>query len=168
MVEIVPILDADWPGAWRIIQDVSRQSHSFTYPKDVSETLARQIWVQPAPSHCVVARDSNGGVLGTAKMGPNQMGPGNHVATASFMVANDARGQGVGRALGIYAIDWAVQAGFRSMQFNAVVETNESAIALWKSLGFEIVGTVPKAFNHPERGYVGLYVMHLFLPADRL
>lgn len=93
-------------------------------------------------------------------MGPNQMGPGAHVATASFMVASEARGQGIGRALGVYAIEWAVQSGYKSMQFNAVVETNTIAVALWKSLGFEIVGTVKRAFSHPTQGEVGLHIMH--------
>jgi GNAT superfamily N-acetyltransferase len=81
------------------------------------------------------------------------------VATASFMVADAARGRGVGRALGEDAIAWAAAAGFRSMQFNAVVESNAAAVALWRSLGFTIVGTVPEAFRSPAHGFVGLHVM---------
>ena len=88
-------------------------------------------------------------VLGTAKIGPNRPGPGSHVSTASFMVARDARGRGVGRALGEYALCWAREPGYAAMQFNAVVESNHVAVRLWQALGFHIIGTVPEAFEHP-------------------
>jgi ribosomal protein S18 acetylase RimI-like enzyme len=87
--------------------------------------------------------------------------PGAHVASASFMVGAAARGRGVGRALVDDAVAWARAAGFHGMQFNAVAETNEAAIALYRSIGFSIVGTVPEAFDHPECGLVGLHVVHL-------
>ncbi len=106
-----------------------------------------------------------GTVLGTATMGPNRPGRGAHVATASFMVADDGRGRGVGRALGEHMLAWATQQGYRAVQFNAVVETNTAAVALWRSLGFVVIGTVPEAFDHPSRGFVGLHVMHRFLPS---
>jgi GNAT superfamily N-acetyltransferase len=93
----------------------------------------------------------------------NRGGPGSHVASASFMVDPDRAGQGVGRALGEHVIDWARQSGFRAIQFNAVVETNQPAVALWRSLGFEVLATVPEAFEHPRHGYVGLLIMHRFL-----
>ena len=102
-------------------------------------------------------------MLGTAKMGPNRAGPGRHVGTASFMVPSASRGRGVGRALATYVVDWHRSRDFRGIQFNAVVETNTAAVRLWTSLGFEIVGTVPGAFLHPEHGYVGLHVMYLSL-----
>ncbi len=105
----------------------------------------------------------DGELLGTAKMGPNRGGRGAHVGTASFMVAPAARGRGVGRALATYVVDWHRREGYRAIQFNAVVETNTAAVALWRSLGFTVVGTVPEAFEHPEHGYVGLLVMHLRL-----
>lgn len=104
--------------------------------------------------------DDGSRLLGTAKVGPNRPGPGSHVATASFMVAGAARGRGVGRALGEYALDWARTAGYAAMQFNAVVESNEAAVRLWQALGFHIVGTVPEAFAHPSNGRVGLHIMH--------
>jgi ribosomal protein S18 acetylase RimI-like enzyme len=98
-------------------------------------------------------------VVGTAKMGPNRPGRGAHVATASFMVHPDHRGLGVGRALAEHALRQATQDGYRSMQFNAVVETNTAAVRLWQSLGFEVIGTVPEAFAHASDGLVGLHVM---------
>jgi len=54
-------------------------------------------------------------------------------------------------------------AGYRGIQFNAVVETNTSAVRLRQALGFEIVGTVPGAFRSASEGYVGLHVMYLDL-----
>jgi GNAT superfamily N-acetyltransferase len=99
-------------------------------------------------------------VLGTAKMGPNRPGPGSHVSTASFMVASNARGRGIGRALGEYALSWAREQRYAAMQFNAVVESNHAAVRLWQALGFHIIGTVPEAFEHPTLGRVGLHVMH--------
>jgi GNAT superfamily N-acetyltransferase len=69
-------------------------------------------------------------------------------------------GRGVGRALGEHALDWARTEGYRAMQFNAVVETNTRAVALWRSLGFEVIGTLPEGFEHPTEGFVGLHIMH--------
>jgi GNAT superfamily N-acetyltransferase len=86
--------------------------------------------------------------------------PGAHVASASFMVASGARGRGVGRVLVEDALSWARAAGFSAMQFNAVAETNAGAVALYRALGFSIVGTVPDAFDHPHEGLVGLHIMH--------
>jgi GNAT superfamily N-acetyltransferase len=80
--------------------------------------------------------------------------------SAGFMVDPRRSGRGVGRALGEHVLAWAKEAGFRAVQFNAVVETNTRAVALWRSLGFEIIGTVPEAFRHPVDGYVGSHVMY--------
>jgi GNAT superfamily N-acetyltransferase len=99
-------------------------------------------------------------VVGSAKMGPNRPGRGAHIATGSFMVDPARAGRGVGRALGRYLIAWARANGFQGIQFNAVVETNAAAVHLWQALGFEIIGTVPEAFDHPTNGLVGLHVMY--------
>ena len=114
------------------------------------------------PAQTVVLED-DGRVMGSATMGPNRPARGSHVGTASFMVSPDARGKGVGRALGEYVVQWHRDHGFRSIQFNAVVETNTAAVRLWESLGFRIVGTVPEAFDSRTHGLVGLHVMHLAL-----
>jgi GNAT superfamily N-acetyltransferase len=90
----------------------------------------------------------------------NRAGPGSHVASASFMVDSTQAGKGVGRALGEDALEWARGQGFSAMQFNAVVESNQRAVRLWQSLGFEILGTVPAGFEHPTEGFVGLHVMY--------
>lgn len=157
---IRPYQETDWPDVWPLFRAVVAAGDTYAYPTDPSEDEARSLWIEPPPGLTVVAADGDWRILGTAKMGANRPGPGSHVATAGFMVDPAGRGRGVGRALGEYAIAWARDAGFRAMQFNAVVETNAPAVALWQSLGFRIVGTVPEAFRHPEHGYVGLHVMH--------
>ena len=107
-----------------------------------------------------MAVDAEGAVLGTAETQPNQGGPGAHVANAGFMVDPDHASRGIGRALAGHVLDEARADGYRAMVFNAVVETNTSALALWRSLGFEVLATIPEAFDHPAAGYVGLHVMH--------
>lgn len=153
----------DWPAIWPIMRAVAAAGDTYTYPADLDEPAGQALWMVPPPGRTMVAADAAGPILGTAKVTRNQAGPGSHVANASFMVAPAGRGRGVGRALGEAAIDWARSAGFRAMQFNAVVSTNEPAIHLWQSLGFEIVGVVPGAFAHPVHGDVALNVMHRWL-----
>ena len=158
-MEIREATETDWPAIWSIVEAVARAGETFTYPRDLDPTFGRTLWMPPPPGVTLVAV-KDGRVLGTAKTGPNHMGPGSHVATASFMVAAEARGQGVGRALGEAVIARAKAAGYRAMQFNAVVEANRSAVRLWQALGFEIIGTAPGAFDHPTEGLVGLHVMY--------
>jgi len=155
--------ETDWPAVSQIIHAVSAKADTFTYPPDMSDSLARTLWIQDPPGLTVVAVEASGTIVGTAKMGRNQLGPGSHVATASFMVAASARRCGVGRSLAEFALTWARQQGYRAMQFNAVVASNLAAISLWQELGFRIVGTVPAAFLHPDASYVDLHVMHRFL-----
>lgn len=158
-LEIRLLADADWSGLWPIIEAVTREGETYTYPLDMAEAAARVLWTPAPPGGTLIAVE-DGCILGAAKIVPNQQGNGAHVANGSFMVSPEARGRGVARRLGEAALDFARAAGFRSMQFNAVVETNAHAVALWRSLGFEVVGTVPEAFDHPRHGLVGLHVMY--------
>jgi L-amino acid N-acyltransferase YncA len=159
---IRPATDTDWPRIWPFFEATVRAGETYAYPLDLTPEAGRELWMADPPSATVVLEDG-GQLLGSAKMGPNRPGPGAHIGTASFMVAPEARGRGVGRALGEYVVQWHRDQGFRGIQFNAVVETNTAAVALWHSLGFEIVGTVPGAFRSPTHGYVGLHVMFLAL-----
>jgi L-amino acid N-acyltransferase YncA len=149
----------DWPKIWPFLRDIVRAGETYTWPVDVAEDIARAMWMADAlPYRTIVAVDGDD-VMGTAKMGPNHMGPGAHVANGSFMVSPDHSGKGVGRALGQYVIDQARADGYRSIQFNAVVSTNTVAVKLWQSLGFEIIATLPEGYKHATKGYVGLHIM---------
>ena len=158
-MQIREYVASDWPSVWPIFREVVAAGETFPYDPEWSSEQSRDVWVEAPPGQTVVACDGQR-VLGTAKMGPNRPGPGSHVSTASFMVSGDARGRGVGRALGEYALSWAREQGYAAMQFNAVVESNHVAVRLWQTLGFRIIGTVPEAFEHPTLGRVGLHVMH--------
>ncbi|MDW3848873.1 GNAT family N-acetyltransferase [Micromonospora sp. BRA006-A] len=159
-MEIRTATPVDWPLIWPFLREIVAAGETYTWPRDVTEEQARRLWMPPAPARTVVAVAPDGAVLGSAKLAPNQGGPGDHVANASFMVAPAAAGRGVGRALAAYVLDAARADGYRAMQFNAVVATNTRAVELWRSLGFEVIGRVPEGFRHPTRGYVDLLVMH--------
>lgn len=156
----------DWSSIWPIFSEVVATGETYAYPDDLTEEQARRLWMLVSPGRTVVAA-LDGVIVGSATMGPNRPGRGAHIATASFMVAAAARGHGVGRALATEVIDWASAHGYHGIQFNAVVETNTSAVALWTSLGFRIMTTVPGAFDHRTAGFVGLHVMFLPLTPDR-
>jgi L-amino acid N-acyltransferase YncA len=162
VIEIREATADDWPRIHPIYAAIVADGTTYAYPEGQSLEEARSWWMEPPPGRVVVAHDGDR-LLGSAKAGPNRTGRGSHVATASFMVDPEQRGRGIGRALGEHVLEWARASGFRAMQFNAVVETNTGAVRLWRSLGFEIVGTVPEAFDHRELGLVGLHVMHLRL-----
>lgn len=151
--------ESDWAELWPIIREVARSGETFTYDPAMTSERGYATWVWGAPGNTVVAVDGER-LLGSAKMGPNRDGPGSHVSTASFVVSAEARGRGVGRQLCEHALNWARESGYAGMQFNAVVESNHSAVALYERLGFDVVGTVPGAFQHPTLGRVGLHVMY--------
>jgi L-amino acid N-acyltransferase YncA len=156
---IRPIAEHDWPQVHDIVVEVATagETYAMGVPTSVEET--QTLW---SGRHVVVAIEGDT-VLGSATMGPNRPAQGSHVGTASFMVGSTARGHGVGRTMGEYAVDWHRSHGFEAIQFNAVVSNNTAAVRLWQSLGFEIVGTVPRAFRLPDASYADLHVMHLEL-----
>jgi L-amino acid N-acyltransferase YncA len=160
VTEIREATPDDWAAIWPIFTEVVQAGETYAFDPAMTSEQAAGLWMERPPGHTVVAL-VDGEVVGTAKMGPNRPARGAHVGTASFMVGSAARGHGVGRALASYAVEWHREQGYRGIQFNAVVETNTAAVALWESLGFVVVGTVPEAFDHPVHGYVGLHVMHL-------
>ncbi len=171
MIEAVLIRDAtpdDWAAIRPFFRTIMGAGQTYTWPRDAPEHECRAMWMLDAPGATFVAVDADGPggrerVLGSAKSNPNHRGPGSHIASASFLVDPAHGGRGVGRALGEHVLTWARDQGFRAMQFNAVVETNTRAVALWKALGFTVIGTLPEGFAHPEHGYVGLHIMHRVL-----
>ncbi len=158
-MEIREYAETDWPQVWPIVRDIVRAQETFPYDPAMTPDQAREIWIEAPPGLTVVATE-DGQVVGTAKVGPNKPGPGAHISTASFMVAGDARGKGVGGTLCRYAMDWAREHGYAGMQFNAVVESNRSAVELYERLGFTMIGTVPGAYEHRVLGRVGLHIMY--------
>jgi L-amino acid N-acyltransferase YncA len=159
---IRPATDDDWPRIWPIFSAIVAAGETYAFPEDLTLETGRGWWMESPPGLTVVLEE-DGALLGTAKMGPNRPGRGDHVGTASFMVDPAAQGRGVGRALASYVVEWHRAQGYAGIQFNAVVETNLPAVHLWQSVGFEIVGTVPRAFRSASHGRVGLHVMYLAL-----
>ena len=149
----------DWADLFPIIESVVDAGETYVWRPTPASGEMMRLWLEPPPWHVVVA-ELDGELVGTAKVGPNRPGRGAHVATASFIVSPAHQGLGIGRVLGEYVMQWATSVGYRGMQFNAVVESNHGAIALWRSLGFTIIGTVPDAFDHSTQGLVGLHIMY--------
>lgn len=150
--------DADADAIWRIFHEVIQPGDTYVFDPQMPREQALAYWFNPAGRAYVLERDGN--VVGTYVVKPNQPGLGSHVANAAFMVSAAARGMGAGRRLGEHCLAEATRLGYRAMQFNFVVSTNEHAVNLWKSLGFEVVGTLPGAFRHAKLGYVDAYVMY--------
>jgi GNAT superfamily N-acetyltransferase len=158
-MEIRQATASDWPSMWPFMRSIIAAGETYAWDRDMPEERLRSYWLHPSPGRTLVAV-LDGVVAGTAEFHPNYGEPGAHVANAGFMIDPAYAGRGVGRALGEYVLAAARDEGFLAMQFNAVVSSNVHAVALWKSLGFEIVGTIPDAFRHPELGFVGLHVMY--------
>lgn len=158
-MEIRIAVSADWPAIWPIWHEIVAAGQTYTWDRATDEATARALWMPAPPAETWVAVQGDT-LLGTALLKPNQPGQGSHVANAGFMVASGTAGRGVGRALATRIVDRATELGYHAMQFNAVVSSNVRAVGLWRSLGFEIVGTLPEAFRHPELGLVDLYVMY--------
>lgn len=156
-VTIRPAGPGDHDAIWSILEPVYRAGETYCIPTDITREEALTDWFA-APFTAFVA-EAEGQVLGTSHVGRNRPGPASHVANASFATAPAARGKGIARSLVEHAKDWARAQGFRAMQFNFVVSTNEDAVHLWQKAGFAIVGRLPEAFHHPRHGYVDALVM---------
>ncbi|HEU5274305.1 MAG TPA: GNAT family N-acetyltransferase [Xanthobacteraceae bacterium] len=160
-MQIRPAEPRDDDGIWRILAPVLRAGETYALPADMSRADALAYWCSPV--HEVFVAEKEGRVVGTYYMRPNQQGGGRHVANCGYVTAEDAAGRGIGRAMGIHSLDHARARGFRSMQFNFVVATNDGAVRLWQSLGFAIVGRLKEAFHHPRLGYVDALLMQRLL-----
>ena len=157
MLNIRGATDSDRHAIWEIFQAVISAGDTYPLDRNVSRDDALAYWFQ-CNAHVYVA-ESNGEIVGSYTLHANQSGGGGHVANAGFIIAQRARRQGIGRAMGEHCLAEARRLGFRAMQFNFVVSTNDSAVKLWQDLGMKIVGTLPGAFRHPQHGFVDVYVM---------
>ncbi len=147
----------DSDAIWKILEPVIRGGDTYTLPADMTREEALAYW--NSPGHAVFVAEEHGEILGTYYLRANQKGGGAHVANCGYMTAPWAVGRGVARAMCRHSLRVAKERGFRAMQFNFVVSSNERAVRLWESFGFEIVGCLPLAFVHPKLGPVDALVM---------
>ena len=151
----------DWPRIWPFWHRIAVAGDTYSWAPETTSDQARTLWLEPPPARVFVAEDGPD-LVGSAQLHPNY-GPASRIANASYIVDPDRAGQGIGRALVGHTLAEARAAGYRAMVFNAVVETNVNAVHLYQSMGFTILATIPEAFDHPERGPVGLFMMYLRL-----
>jgi ribosomal protein S18 acetylase RimI-like enzyme len=157
-MQVRPAQGSDDDAIWAIIGPTIRAGETYALPRDMSRAAALSYW--SSPGHEVFVAEEDGKVLGTYYMRANQQGGGSHVANCGYMTAALASGRGVARAMCAHSLAHARARGFRAMQFNFVVSSNERAIALWESCGFDIVGRLAEAFEHPRLGLVDAVVMY--------
>jgi ribosomal protein S18 acetylase RimI-like enzyme len=150
----------DVEALWAIIEPVLRAGETYALPRDWSRNQAIEYWLAPPHQVFVAEEDSDGRVVGTYFLTPNQAGGGSHAANCGFMTAADSSGRGIGRAMCAHALELAKSQGFRAMQFNFVVSTNTRAVALWESFGFAVLARLPGAFLHPVQGYVDALLLY--------
>lgn len=153
----------DFEEIYDIFRGVLNEGKTYSYTlEEMTPDRSLAYWISAPGTHCMVA-DVDGKVVGVAAVRPWRTGRARHVANASFIVHDGYRRMGIARALGLAALEYAKSQGYLAMQFQFVVSINVVAVNLWKSLGFEIVGTLPKVFNHATEGLVDVYIMHRFL-----
>jgi len=150
----------DWPAIWEIVRAVVATGDTYPYPPDITEDAARTLWMKAGGRELTYVARLDGELVGTAYIRSNGVGLSDHIANAGWMVDPRLQGQGIGRPFAEHVIEEARRLGYHGMQFNAVVSTNTKAVALWESLGFDIVGTVPDAFRHPGGAMVPVHVMY--------
>src|SRR5690625_1426719 len=152
-VSIRPYATSDWPALWPILHATFARGDTYTYPPEAGEDDIRHAWTNTPRATFIVA-DGAGQILGSYYIKPNQAGNGDHVCNCGYVVAEAARGRGVASRMCEHSQTTAIELGFLAMQFNFVVATNSGAIRLWQRLGYDIVGTLSRAFRHPQAGLV--------------
>lgn len=150
--------DDDKEAIWAILEPMIRRGDTYTLPRDMSKSQALEFWF--AAGNETFVWEDGGAVLGTYFLRANQRGGGAHVANCGYVTATGAEGRGIARAMCLHSLQRSRERGFRAMQFNFVISSNERAVKLWRDLGFEIVGRLPGAFQHPELGFVDALVMY--------
>lgn len=151
----------DFDAIWPIFHEIVKAGETYAYPTETTRDQAENIWIE-APRKTFVIEEE-GHVLGTYYLKTNQAGPGSHVCNCGYMVSSKARGKGLAAAMCEHSQTIARELGYKAMQFNFVASSNDGAVHLWTKLGFETVGRLPKAFNHPTRGFVDALVMYKWL-----
>lgn len=158
MHHIRPYQESDWPMVWPILQATFAAGDTCAFHPQSTEEEIHRAWVE-SPAATFVAGDDTGRVTGTYYLKPNQPGLGAHVCNCGYVVAPDARGHGIASQMCEHSQAQAIEKGFRAMQFNLVVATNERAMHLWQKHGFSIIGRLPGAFRHQRLGYVDALIL---------
>lgn len=148
---------ADDDAIWAILEPVFRAGETYPIPSDIGRDDALAYW--RTPGHAVFVAEQGGKITGTYYLRANQRGGGSHVANCGYMTAAGETGRGIARAMCLHSLEVARARGFAAMQFNFVVATNERAVRLWQACGFDILGRLPKVFQHPQLGPVDALVM---------
>lgn len=151
----------DWSLLWPIVRETVRAGETYGYDPTLDSHAAKQLWLS-APRQTFLVEDASG-VLGTYYIKTNNAGPGRHVCNCGYMVAEEARGKGLATMMCEHSQQVAIELGYKAMQFNFVASSNAGAVRLWHKLGFNTVGVLPKAFNHPSQGLVDAFVMYKWL-----
>ncbi len=149
---------SDHEAVWQIISNVIATGDTYVFAPDSSKEKMLNYWFS-SDKRTYVAEENNE-ILGTFYLKENQMDLGSHIVNAGYMVSENARGKGLGKAMAEFSLEEARSLGFRGMQFNLVVKTNEKAVKLWLKMGFEIIGEIPDAYKHSQFGYVNAYIMY--------
>ncbi|PMJ92664.1 GNAT family N-acetyltransferase [Vibrio sp. 10N.261.55.A7] len=158
---IVEITESDFRQFWPTFSEVIQAQETYAFDSNMTFEQAFELWCQtPLRTFAYIEDDE---VLGSYYIKPNGMGPSNHICNCGYMVSSKARGKGVARKLCLHSQELASELGFKAMQFNSVVSSNKIAIGLWEKLGFSIIGTIPKAYNHAKLGYIDSYIMYKWL-----
>ena len=153
--------DNDFDAIWPIFNEIVSAGETYAYPPETTKKEAYELWMRVPRKTYVVELDNQ--ILGTYYIKTNQGGPGSHVCNCGYMVSSKARGKGLATAMCEHSKKVAKELGYKAMQFNFVASSNEGAIRLWRKLGFETVGRLPKAFNHPVQGNIDALVMYQWL-----
>ena len=151
----------DFDLIWPIFREIVKAGETYAYAPETTKEQAFKIWIETPRKTYVLEEEGN--ILGTYFLKTNQAGPGSHVCNCGYMVSSSARGRGLATAMCEHSQKVARALGYKAMQFNFVASSNEGAVRLWGKLGFETVGCLPKAFNHPTLGYVDAIVMYKWL-----
>lgn len=160
-MEIREATSKDFDDIWPIFHEIVAAGETYAYKRDTNKEQAKSIWLD-APRKTYVFEE-NGTILGTYFIKTNQAGPGDHVCNCGYMVSIAARGQGLATKMCEHSQLIGRELGYKAMQFNFVAASNEGAVRLWHKLGYDTVGTLPKAFNHPKHGFVDAFVMYKWL-----
>ena len=158
MTAIRAAIESDKPAIWQIIKAVISTGDTYVFDPETPQDEMLHYWF--APDKHVYVAEQDGEIVGTFWLKPNYPGLGSHVCNAAYMVSPEASGKGIGRQLAEFSLDEARRLGFKAMQFNFVVKSNTAAVRLWQSIGMEIIGEIPDAFDHRELGLTNAYVMY--------